>query len=207
MRLELLALAGAALSYYWYRNQPTSTSASPSPVIEPQPTAAPDLPSIDDLFNLDWSPIWGNTDMSNDNQPNQNLPKGIRNNNPLNIRDYGIPWQGWKGTDSTGFVVFETMHDGIRAAARDMKTKRGRGIDSIAEIVDVWAPHSGDFGDDNPTQNYIEFVEKRSGISRIKILSGYDYVKVIEAMAYFENGGNYLTMKQVEKGVRAGGLL
>ena len=45
------------------------------------------------------------------------IPRGIRNNNPLNIRRSKDQWQGMKKTQSdSSFCQFETFEDGWRAA-------------------------------------------------------------------------------------------
>lgn len=197
MRAEVLAigLAGLGVAAWYFARQQNTVTASPTAPLDP----VTDPPSVTDFLTLDWSQIFTGTGMTD-----SSLPKGIRNNNPLNIRFYSmINWQGQTGDDGTGFAVFESMFYGLRAAAKDMNTKRGRGINTIGKIIPIWAPH----GDSNPVENYIAFVEQRSGIARNKILVGYDYAKVIEAMAYFENGGDYLDMAEIEQAVRAGGLV
>lgn len=78
------------------------------------------------------------------------VPRGIRNNNPLNIRRTSIPWIGKVGqpTDDD-FEQFESMAFGLRAAMINLRTiarrleKKG-GI-TIAKVIAVWAPpHEND---------------------------------------------------------------
>jgi hypothetical protein len=45
----------------------------------------------------------------------------LRNNNPLNIRKGGQPWQGQTGNDGA-FCIFESMEYGYRAAFRLLRT-------------------------------------------------------------------------------------
>lgn len=82
------------------------------------------------------------------------LPRGIRNNNPLNIR-IGNVWLGEvkKPTDKS-FEQFISMEYGIRAGFVILRRYiRRYGIDTIAEIVSRWAPSS-----ENNTKAYIAAV-------------------------------------------------
>lgn len=80
---------------------------------------------------------------------NKKLPRGIRNNNPGNIR-WGSPWQGLVKNGKlkdTDFCIFEDPASGIRAIAVTLltyydkrKAKDGSKIDSIREVIERWAP-------------------------------------------------------------------
>lgn len=99
------------------------------------------------------------------------VPRGIRNNNPLNIRK-GNNWQGERHpqTDKE-FEEFVSMQYGIRAGFKLIRkymsgynglTKK---FDTIELIIKRWAPPS-----ENATQRYIDFVSKTTGIpSRQKL--------------------------------------
>ena len=50
----------------------------------------------------------------------------IRNNNPGNIRDTGIAWEGRIGS-SSGFVTFDTPSMGVRAMTKNLYTYQNRG--------------------------------------------------------------------------------
>ncbi len=52
---------------------------------------------------------------------------GERRNNPLNLEDRGIDWDGRRESDGGRFVEFENPHYGIRAAIRNMNTQASRG--------------------------------------------------------------------------------
>ena len=90
-------------------------------------------------------------------------PRGIRNNNPLNIRRTASKWQGMKSevTDKA-FCQFESMEWGWRAAfhllTRNYYQKHG--LNTIRGIVSRWAPPQ----DHNNTEAYIRNVSKRTGI-------------------------------------------
>src|ERR1700743_661562 len=86
------------------------------------------------------------------------LPRGIRNNNPGNIRA-GIAWQGAVGSDPD-FVIFADDTWGLRALAKDLMTKITKdGLDTINAIITQYAPAS-----ENNTAAYIAAVAADSGI-------------------------------------------
>lgn len=83
--------------------------------------------------------------------------RGIRNNNPANIRR-GCNWKGLaeKQTDRE-FCQFITMTWGVRALLMTLRTYvRKYHLHTVREIITRWAPPS----DGNNTEKYIEFVEK-----------------------------------------------
>ena len=90
------------------------------------------------------------------------IARGIRNNNPLNIRRSKDQWQGMKKTQSdSSFCQFETFEDGWRAAfvllTRTYYQKMGLG--TIRAIVSRWAPPG-----ENNTEAYIRNVSRLTGI-------------------------------------------
>ncbi|MBO7927997.1 virion protein [Pseudoalteromonas sp. K222D] len=132
-----------------------------------------------------------------------NAPKGIRNNNPLNI-EARESWVGQVGDDGR-FVVFETVLHGFRAAGRIMKTKAGRGVRTIESIISEWAPPVNDAGElENHTQNYINFVSDETGIAKDSVLSADEYPKVLAAMVIMENGQNPYDQETIAKGFEWG---
>ena len=83
--------------------------------------------------------------------------RGIRNNNPANIRR-GCAWKGLteKQTDKE-FCQFTSMTWGVRALLFALRTYvRRYHLHTVREIITRWAPPS----DGNNTEKYIEFVEK-----------------------------------------------
>ena len=87
------------------------------------------------------------------------IPRGIRNNNPLNVRRSKDQWQGLRAvqTDSQ----FETMEYGWRAAfvllTRTYYHKYR--LYTIRGIVSKWAP-----ANENNTEAYIRNVSRLTGI-------------------------------------------
>ena len=115
-------------------------------------------------------------------------PRGLRNNNPLNIRHNADVFQGeTKGNDKS-FKTFETMPYGYRAAFVTLATYNTRGWNTIEKIISHWAPPT-----ENDTEKYIANVEKWSGVPRSKELTATDsadYIMIVAAMSAMENGRN-----------------
>ena len=114
--------------------------------------------------------------------------RGLRNNNPLNIRRSGEQFQGEiNGTDKS-FKTFSSLPYGYRAGFVILGTYLSRGVNTIEKIISKWAPPV-----ENDTESYIKNVEKWSGVPRYKVLSGADgadYILIVAAMCFVENGHN-----------------
>ncbi len=129
-------------------------------------------------------------------------PRGIRNNNPGNIKSGQFANQhGATGTDGD-FATFASMQDGIRASIALLHSYASRGYDTIRSIVSRWAP-----GNENNTAAYIADVTKRLGISADQHLSGDQLDAVAPAIFGHENGrayGNINSLMQMSQGARLG---
>lgn len=101
------------------------------------------------------------------------LPRGIRNNNPLNI-EYN-PSKNWKGqrehrTDPR-FAEFTSMEMGLRAGFIILRKyiarpPLGYGRNTITKIIQRWAPAS-----ENNTARYISFVSAKATLSPTELIS------------------------------------
>jgi len=124
-------------------------------------------------------------------------PRGIRNNNPLNIRHNADVFQGEvKGNDKS-FKIFASMPYGYRAGFAILHTYLTKGLNTIEKIITRFAPPS-----ENDTQAYIANVAKWSGVPKEKVLtatSGTDYIMIVAAMSAVENGKN-ADINQVKAG-------
>lgn len=115
------------------------------------------------------------------------LPRGLRNNNPLNIR-IGNDWR-WERIPNTDgvFEQFTEMKYGYRAAFIILKryiNKYQR--NTIAKIIESWAPSN-----ENNTAQYIATVSTLTGIRPYDVLDfndSIDMCRIVHAMAYVENG-------------------
>jgi len=127
------------------------------------------------------------------------LPRGLRNNNPLNIRLSKTVWQGQTnslhskdslpsgGQGEASFCQFSSLAYGFRAAFRLIHTYMTKyGLRNITQIIMRWAPPS-----ENNTSAYVHAVTEMSGINALETLDWHDekqMVAVVQAMAYVENG-------------------
>ena len=124
------------------------------------------------------------------------LPRGLRNNNPLNIRRTANLWQGLsKEQNDPDFFQFESMAWGYRAAFVVLRTYRNRyGINTVERIVRRWAPEK----DGNDTEYYIRKVTVLTGLERTQIVDDQDprtMMNLVAAMSRVENG---VPARQVE---------
>ena len=127
-------------------------------------------------------------------------PRGLRNNNPLNIRRSADKWQGLKAQqEDREFFQFETMAYGWRAAFRLLcHTYYGKyKLRTIRAIITRWAPPK-----ENDTEVYIRRVTDRIGIGPDRELGDpathpTQWMMIGIAMAIVENGTtniDYLSM-------------
>lgn len=124
--------------------------------------------------------------------------RGLRNNNPLNIRR-GEKWQGLKAKqEDKSFAQFISIEWGIRAAFCVLKTYMNKyGYQNVASIIKRWAPPT-----ENNTEKYISTVYAKSGIppyNKINFANKTEMCKLVQAMAYVETGC-MIDMKTIEKG-------
>ena len=87
------------------------------------------------------------------------MNRGLRNNNPLNIRRSADRWEGArKEQTDKSFVQFETMAYGYRAAWKVLDTycltmRRERKAYNVKNIIARWAPPT-----ENDTKAYVRMV-------------------------------------------------
>ena len=112
-------------------------------------------------------------------------PRGIRNNNPLNIR-IGNTWLGERPNPIDPlFEEFVTIEYGLRAGFCILRRyiRRYR-RNTIATIIQSWAPAV-----ENSTQRYIDIVSNRLSLSPLAPIDYDDKVtmcRLVQAMAYVE---------------------
>lgn len=132
--------------------------------------------------------------------PDASMPRGIRNNNPGNIRKSATAWQGKVGHDGS-FEIFDTAQNGIRAMAKIMLTKSGRGINTVSGLITSWAPPS-----ENNTAAYIAYVANSMGVSATQALDLRDpttMADLIDPIIETENGYNPYDAGTVAAGVNS----
>ncbi len=113
------------------------------------------------------------------------LPRGLRNNNPGNIRSTGIQWQGMAAIQfDPEFVVFKHPKYGFRAMVRILRSYQQRGLNSVQKIIETYAPKS-----ENETESYVQFVSKQLGVNPNQpIDTERQLFPLLKAISTFENG-------------------
>lgn len=111
------------------------------------------------------------------------VPRGIRNNNPLNIIHSGAKWQGLSNIqpDKT-FCKFTSMAFGIRAAVLILRSYRKKGFTTVQEIVTRWCP-------DATAPAYIQRVCKETGwkhTHKVDVWSREEVKTLLSAMTKVE---------------------
>lgn len=110
--------------------------------------------------------------------------RGLRNNNPGNIRRNNTRWVGASPTQNdSDFVTFNSPEYGIRALYRTLMTYRNNGASSVHDIISRWAPST-----ENDTVSYINAVSSNVGVNPNDTLSLQQYPALIEAIIKHENG-------------------
>lgn len=111
------------------------------------------------------------------------IPRGIRNQNPLNIRKGSI-WRGLASEQDKEFCTFIGMEWGVRAAVKILRSYARRGIHSVSDIIQTWAPPI-----ENNTNKYIQVVCSRTGFLPTHTINVYDENEVVAlllAMSFVE---------------------
>lgn len=115
-------------------------------------------------------------------------PRGIRNNNPGNIRYNGIAWQGLAVPPSDGaFCRFVSTKYGIRALSIIIKTyKKKYNLNTIKQIISRWAPTN-----ENDTNSYVMDVSKALKVAptdNIDVFDNFVMLNLCRAIIRHENG-------------------
>lgn len=116
------------------------------------------------------------------------MSRGLRNNNPGNIRRSRVRYQGEvRPSRDADFKEFETMAYGYRAMFVLLDTYSSRyGLHTIRSMLNRYAPP-----EENLTESYIRFVSDYSGIlpdEPIDTRCQGDMIPIVSAMSKIENG-------------------
>lgn len=131
------------------------------------------------------------------------LPRGIRNNNPGNLNFAGQSGARMEGGAGGRFAVFDSMADGIAALVRQLGLYAKRGINTIAAIVNKYAPA----GDNNNVGAYISALVKATGKGANEVLNLSDantLVPLVRGIVNHEGNGKYVTGADIARGVQIG---
>jgi hypothetical protein len=126
-------------------------------------------------------------------------PRGLRNNNPGNIRQSSVRYTGEVQPSKDGaFKQFQSMEYGYRAMFVLLHTyARKHGINTIEGMISRYAP-----ANENHTQAYIDAVSEWSGVpstSHLTTTNAEVMIPIVAAMSRVENGVEAV-MAEVEKG-------
>lgn len=132
----------------------------------------------------------------------KSLPRGVRNNNPLNIRESKHDRTNWEGEHALNldkdFEEFTHAVYGFRAGARILRSYNRKGYKTLSQMIHRFAPSH-----ENDTELYIKQVSKWTGIAPNQIVNVTDpdeLANVLHAMSRKEVG-NYYGLSMVKEGV------
>ena len=132
---------------------------------------------------------------------NTDYPRGIRNNNWLNIRiNNNNDWLGKVRNNTDGeFEQFETPEHGIRAAVILLRNYAKEGNNTLGKIIGKWAPQN-----ENHTKQYTKTISEWTGIDPEKELDLHDtnvLESILYAMAKYETGEE-INMDTIRNGIK-----
>lgn len=148
--------------------------------------------------------------------------RGVRNNNPGNIRRVpGVTWQG-QAKDQTAdaeFVVFVSPEMGVRALVRTLLTyNKAHKLKSVRAIINRWAPPRGFANGRSYSQNtaaYIDAVAAELGRALGRTVNvdealDVDAVRImrplVAAIVAHENSGYRYPSSVIDEGLRLAGV-
>ena len=116
--------------------------------------------------------VFSNSKCKMEATKNKRMPRGIRNNNPLNLRRTKTYWAGLSQEQTDpAFFQFSSMTFGWRAAWMTLRSYYNKhGLRTVRDILNRWAPPS----DSNNTDRYIGIVSEKSGWKADKVLPSPD---------------------------------
>lgn len=134
------------------------------------------------------------------------IPRGIRMNNPGNIKELPGDKTRWKGERATDddpvFEEFGRPEDGIRALAKVLLTyQRKHGLSTVRALIARWAPPA-----ENDTDSYVGAVAARMGIGPdgpVMLTDRAMLVLLVEAIIRHENGIQPYGSDVIEAGIDA----
>nr|WP_317631706.1 hypothetical protein [uncultured Flavobacterium sp.] len=128
---------------------------------------------------------------------NNHSVRGLRNNNPGNIRISSSSWLGKiKGYD-TSFETFEKLWHGVRATMVNLNTYQSKyGLYTLREMLTRWAP-----ANENDTDKYVSYVAGVTGYAEnlpLDLSQKSVMLKVVKAIFEMELGQNNAKLITVE---------
>lgn len=130
------------------------------------------------------------------------VPRGIRNNNPGNLNYAGQAGATKEEGPSGRFAVFSSMEEGIAALVKQLQRYTGRGIDTIRELVNTYAPSS-----ENDTGAYMAALSKSVGVGtddKLDLSNQQQLFALLRGIINHENGAGRVTGPQILRGIQVG---
>lgn len=130
------------------------------------------------------------------------VPRGIRNNNPLNLREGangGIAWKGEHPQElDKSFEEFSTPEMGIRAGAKVLLTYyRKYGLNTVHGIINRFAPPV-----ENNTNAYAVHVANYLNVGLDEVINVEERLKdLVTIIILHENGQNPYSEATIQHGV------
>lgn len=125
--------------------------------------------------------------------------RGLRNNNPGNIRKSGDAWQGLAAVqDDPAFFKFTDARYGVRALGKILQTYRNKyGLQTVRDIIARWAPSI-----ENNTTSYVSSVARALDVKPDDVIDVYARLpELAAAIIKHENGSNPYTAAQIREWV------
>lgn len=141
--------------------------------------------------------------MLTDNRGLKNVSRGIRNNNPLNLRK-GVKFAYMvENPNDKEFMTFGKSWQGIRAAVLDITNDIAKGKNTLTKLINEFAPPV-----ENDTNNYINIVSRNTGINKDTLLNQKDFnfmINLVKAKIEVENGtknAKLITNEDIYEGIK-----
>lgn len=125
--------------------------------------------------------------------------RGLRNNNPGNIRKSADKWQGLAPVqDDPSFFKFTSASFGVRALGKILQTYRTKyGLQTVRDIIGRWAPPN-----ENNTTSYVASVARALGVTADEPIDVYARLPdLAAAIIRHENGSNPYTAPEIKQWV------
>lgn len=133
-----------------------------------------------------------------------NTTRGVRNNNPLNLRK-GVAFQYQvENANETSFMTFGKTWQGIRAAVLDITTDISKGKNTLTLLINEFAPPS-----ENNTNNYIKNISTVTGLKPDEKIDRKNFLlisKLVTSMITMENSvaaAKLVTPEDIYEGVKS----
>lgn len=128
--------------------------------------------------------------------------RGLRLNNPGNLRKTDTPWQGETLGSDPAFSGFATPEAGIRALGKNLLAYQdAHGINTVQGIVSRWAPAT-----ENNTSSYVANVSRALGVAPDAAIDVHDpktLTALTTAIIQQENGKQPYKPDTIQAGVNA----